>query len=81
VSKEASERSKPKAQTSQASLARALVAACALLAVTVFVYWQYLSALKPAGLVVKQLGGDVWALWPLVAVGTWASHAHAVNNP
>ncbi len=79
MSKEASERSKPKAQTSQASLARALVAACALLAVTVFVYWQYLSALKPAGLVVKQLGGDVWALWPLVAVGTWASHAHAVT--
>jgi diguanylate cyclase (GGDEF)-like protein len=55
------------------------VVAAILLALSVLVYCHYLSGLKPAAQALKRAAGDGWVLWPLVAVGTWASHAHAVT--
>jgi diguanylate cyclase (GGDEF)-like protein len=79
VSKEASERSKPKGQAGQASLARGLVATTVLVAITLFLYLRYLSALKPEELAIKQIGNGWWALWPLITVGMWTSQSHPVR--
>ena len=79
VSRDAIERAKPKGQTSQTSLARALVAAAVLVGLTVLVYWHYLSGVTPAQVVLKHGGHYWWVLWPLVGLGTWASHVHPVT--
>ena len=54
------------------SSARALGASLVLAALMVCLYLGELENLKPAG-------GNRWLLWPLVALGVWASDTHPVR--
>jgi diguanylate cyclase (GGDEF)-like protein len=72
MSREAGERAKPSGQTTQTSTARALVAIGVVTGAVGLLYVLELARLKP-------VGGERLLLLPVVALGVWASSAHAVN--
>jgi len=72
MSREAGERAKPSGQTTQTSAVRALAAIAIAAAVVVLLYVYELASLKPAG-------GERLVLCPVIALGVWASSAHAVD--
>ena len=78
MSRDASERAKPKGQTAQTSLARAILAAAVLVSLTVLVYWRYLSAIRPSEPVLQHGGHYWWVLGPWWGSALWASYAHPV---
>jgi|GEM_PF-2423350 len=54
------------------TIARTIAVIAALVAALVWLYQHKLASLAPAG-------GDVWGLWPFIALGTWASDVKPVH--
>jgi hypothetical protein len=69
---EAPQRALPTGRTSQLSRWRVLSASGALSGIVALVYFKFLGPLHPAG-------GKRLVLWPLVALGMWASISYPVR--
>ena len=69
---EAPQRALPTGRTSQLSRWRVLSASAALSGIVALVYFKFLGPLHPAG-------GKRLVLWPLVALGMWASISYPVR--